>query len=298
MPVVGAVHCIINGHCELGLSASSRHYLGLPRRHERNHVIQKHLQNILWYLKRPKLYWELGQHIFHARISNRRKQEKRDEDRVCGREWCAQHKREESSFLDALDLNPKLILFSEIHPEFWKAANTAVDSCPVEMGGPGNVNLLYHLVRNLPALRVVETGVASGWSSLAVLAAMDDLGRGKLASIDMPYHKRNNDPWVGCAVPDSLRRRWMLHRLPDREGLPKALRQLRTLDLAHHDSDKSYEGRMYVYEACWPALRTGGVLLSDDIEDNFAFRHFAERVSRTRYVFLKKPGSYCGGLIK
>ena len=262
-------------------------------------VLREKLRTLGWYLRRPRLYRELGRRIVRAQVTTPRLQQKLDADKTKGKQWCAERVQDEASLLKALGLDPKPASLSEHHPELWQAAHAAVDACPVKMGGPADVDLLYNLVRHLPAVRVLETGVANGWSSLAVLAAMEDRGRGELVSTDMPYAKMNNEAWVGCAVQESLRHRWTLYRLPDRDGLPKALKKLGSLDLAHHDSDKSYGGRMYVYEACWPAIRAGGALLSDDIEDNFAFRDFAKRVGRTPYVFSKaKAGNYAGALIK
>ena len=266
-------------------------------------MIRQKFETLIWYLKRPSLYRELGRQSINAGKAIWQR-ETVDEVGAQGLEWCKQNKEEEISFFETLGLqtnlsaSPKILSLSESHPDVWKAAHAVVDSCPVKMGGPANVDLIYQLVLELPALRVVETGVASGWSSLAVLAAMDDLGRGELVSTDRPYPRSDNDPWVGHAVPDSLRHRWTLLRLPDRDSLPNAIKKLATLDLAHHDSDKSYDGRMYVYKTCWPALRIGGVLLSDDIEENLAFRDFSACVNRTPHVFSKKPGNYCGALIK
>ena len=44
--------------------------------------------------------------------------------------------------------------------------------------------------------RLLETGVALGWSSLAILLALESVGHGELVSIDMPYPGMNNDAYV------------------------------------------------------------------------------------------------------
>ena len=114
--------------------------------------------------------------------------------------------------------------------------------------------------------------MAFGWSSLALLLSLRNRPAARLASVDMPYPKINNDAYVGCIVPEDLRTRWTLLRYADREGLPKALQLLGALDLCHYDSDKRYRSRMWAYPLLWNALRPGGLLLSDDIGDNVAFR--------------------------
>ena len=146
----------------------------------------------------------------------------------------------------------------------------------VKMGGPGATGFLFEAVRRLGAKRVVETGVAYGWSSLATLAALEETD-GRLTSVDMPYPKMGNERWVGVAVPERLRHRWTLIRRPDRYGVTAAIKdQGGTLDLCHYDSDKSYWGRAWAFPKLWSALRPGGLFISDDIQDNAFFREWSE----------------------
>ena len=145
------------------------------------------------------------------------------------------------------------------------------------MGGAGDINLLYAATILSGALHVVETGVAYGWSSLAILAALESRDGGWLVSVDMPYPKMNNEDFVGIVVPERLRNQWALVREPDRNGLVKAMARFGgSIDLCHYDSDKSWYGRQFGYRLMWEALRSGGVFISDDIQDNFAFREFVE----------------------
>ena len=77
------------------------------------------------------------------------------------------------------------------------------------------------------------------------------------------------------SVPPELATEWTLIREPDQNGLKKALRGLGgAIDLCHYDSDKSYQGRMFAYPLLWQALRPGGIFISDDIQDNLAFRDY------------------------
>ena len=137
------------------------------------------------------------------------------------------------------------------------------------------MTLLYALAAHLGAMRVVETGVAYGWSSLAVLLSLRDRPEARLFSVDLPYFHLKNDPWVGCAIPPEFHAQWQLYRMADREGLPRALLAAGHIDLAHYDSDKSVAGRAWAYPRLWRALRPGGILMSDDVGDNIAFRDFA-----------------------
>jgi predicted O-methyltransferase YrrM len=171
---------------------------------------------------------------------------------------------------------------------------------PVRMGGAGDINLIYAAVRFSGAERVVETGIAYGWSSLAILAGLDGREYAKLVSVDMPYPKRNNEAFVGIVVPERLRGAWQIVREPDRRGLEKALRLVGgTVDLCHYDSDKSWWGRKYGFPLLWEALRPGGIFISDDIQDNMAFAefvaarglHFAVTDFEGKYVGIVRKGS-------
>lgn len=115
-----------------------------------------------------------------------------------------------------------------------------VAACPAIMGGAGNLDLIYYLCEHLQARRVVETGVASGWSSLAILLSIQNRADGRLVSTDMPYSGVDGEAYVGQVVPEVLRRRWRLIPQPDRKAIPMALDELASIDFCHYDSAKSY----------------------------------------------------------
>ena len=58
------------------------------------------------------------------------------------------------------------------------------------MGGSAHIDLLYDCVKILKPTNIIETGVAFGWSSLAILKAISENKNGKLISVDMPYPKK------------------------------------------------------------------------------------------------------------
>jgi predicted O-methyltransferase YrrM len=177
------------------------------------------------------------------------------------------------------------------------AAHQRCDASPVRMGGPGDLGLAYNLAEAVGAERVIETGVAYGWSTLALLLSLSHRPGSRLVSIDMPYAKAGNEPYVGVAVPDELRPHWTLLRKPDRAGLPEALRLLGQIDLCHYDSDKSYTGRMFAYPKLWAALKPGGLFITDDIQDNLAFFEFADALKLPRVV-IASQGKFVGAVRK
>jgi predicted O-methyltransferase YrrM len=212
-------------------------------------------------------------------------------------DWCASCAVPVHGLVDLLPFELILRDPKVDHPAIFEAAKCRVEACPEKLGGAGNLSLLYSLAKALHARWVVETGVAYGWSSLALLLAIRGERGARLLSVDLPYLTMRNDDWVGVAVPPDLRAPWRLLRMADREGLPKAIQLVGTIDLAHYDSDKSPEGRLFGYNQIWRALRPGGVLVSDDVSDNLAFRDFSRRVERAPIV-LKQDRKYQGILIK
>ena len=113
---------------------------------------------------------------------------------------------------------------------------------------------------------------------------------------DLPLLELHNDQYVGIAVPTELKAPWHLYRMADREGLPIILKSHPAIDLAYYDSDKSEEGRAFSYETLWKALRSGGLLISDDISDNMAFARFCQKINIDPVV-VAEPGCNPQGIL-
>lgn len=214
-----------------------------------------------------------------------------------GTAWCESLAQSPDHALAGLNFRISIESLQERFPEALSDAKTRVNTVPFRLGGATNMDLVYALCEALKATHVIETGVANGWSSLAILLSISSRPGAKLHSIDLPYLKYQNDPWVGIAVPEDLKPCWTLHRKADREGLPEALKALPVIDFAHYDSDKSMEGRAFAYPLLWAALRPGGILFSDDINDNLGFRDFCDSV-RQNPIVIKQGNKFQGILQK
>lgn len=230
-------------------------------------------QSVLWFLRRPPLYREFFRRTCWWLLGSGEDERQKDAE-----DWCRRQALPTHEALRRLGCAPTEHALFAKHGELLRRAEEVASQGPKEMGGAGDLELLYALTRSLRAARVVETGVSHGWSSLAILLALKDGGRGTLVSTDMPYVQMDFERFVGLVVGDDLRRAWTLIRLPDRDALPAILRSQAPIDLCHYDSDKSYRGRMWAYPRLWDALRPGGFLVSDDIGDNMGFRDFSARI--------------------
>ncbi len=163
--------------------------------------------------------------------------------------------------------------------------------------GDFEVMMLYTIIRMSKPEIVVETGVASGRSSWAILQALKDNNYGKLYSIDLFEQFNGKEPEMffmdtgrpefkgfvpegqmpGWLVPNILRSRWELIIGRSSEKLPELLEKLGSIDIFYHDSEHSYENMMFEFITAWPKIRQRGFLLSDDVKWNDAFTDFANK---------------------
>ena len=84
----------------------------------------------------------------------------------------------------------------------------------------------------------------------------------------------------GWLIPPDLKERWTLVLGRSQEELPPLLDRLGAIDTFMHDSEHSFECMWFEFNAGWPALRAGGVLLSDDVNSTEAFARFAAEQGR------------------
>jgi predicted O-methyltransferase YrrM len=131
--------------------------------------------------------------------------------------------------------------------------------------------LCYLACRLIEPETVVETGVAYGVSSAFILRALKMNGHGTLFSVDLPPLRRDYERFWGIAVPEELRGRWRLYRGTSASVLPRLFKENPTVGLFVHDSLHTHRNMRREFDAVWPHLQEGGLLLADDVERNRAF---------------------------
>jgi predicted O-methyltransferase YrrM len=249
---------------------------------------------LFWFLKRPRLYPHM-MHLVSLKLSpSSHVMEDTGEEAL---EWCEGLAVDTDTALERLTGMPAPTPVRDLHSDYFESAERTAGECPMEMGGAGNLDLLYWSAEYLKASKVIETGVAYGWSSLAILLSLKNRPGSQLISSDMPYRNRNGEQYVGCIVPKEIRSNWRILSYADRQAVPRALKTLGTIDMCHYDSDKSYDGMMWAYPRLWKALRPGGFFISDDIGDNIAFREFSKAIACDP-IIVKKDNKYMGVIIK
>ena len=173
-----------------------------------------------------------------------------------------------------------------------------ITSSNADSGGMGDIHLIYDLCKNIQAKFCIETGVAYGWSSEAVLRSISKR-EDSLISVDMPMIGQDDCYLIGFVVSDDYQKNWSLLRIPDINGLLRAIKMQGTnrIDCIHYDSDKSYYGRKCSQPYIIDALKENGIFVSDDINDNFAFKEFVEENNLT-YNIIEHAGKFVGVISK
>jgi predicted O-methyltransferase YrrM len=216
-------------------------------------------------------------------------------ERKAARAWAARHAEDMNAWGSAVDpvLWREGLDWAAAFADFARPRLDRLAAAGVNLGGGGGVELLYLLTRLIRPALALETGVAAGWSTSAILAAMRANESGLLLSSDFPFF-RLADPerYIGYVVPDDLKRRWTLRTKGDRRNLEEFLLPDTRVDLVHYDSDKTRNGREFFLRRVRPHLTNRHVIVMDDIQDNLVFREYAER-QRAFRVF-EYEGKYIG----
>lgn len=250
------------------------------------------IQTAIWFLKRPQLYKHVWRTACGRLIKRRHTVAPTD---VEYESWCRDVADSIAVALGKLGFENEVLNPRDIYKDVFDEAEARVKASGVSMGGAASLSLIHSLCHYLKPSVVLETGVAFGWSSLSVLCAIpfDAI----LYSGDLAYPRRDAEDCVGHAVPEHLRENWRLYKIPDRDFLPKMKSRGIRCQIAHYDSDKSYAGRLYGYQAMWDLLDSGGLLISDDIDRNRAMKDFADS-RECELVVVDEPGGRLTGIIR
>ena len=144
---------------------------------------------------------------------------------------------------------------------------------------------------------MVETGVALGFTTATILHAMAENGKGHLYSLDLPALQYDPDEPAGQAVPEELKDRWTLKLGDSRRTLAPLCAEIGPLDVFIHDALHTYSSQMREYRTAWPYLRSGGLLVSDDV-NNPAFVEFAESVGAPPHLVAGPSRGDAIGLLR
>jgi predicted O-methyltransferase YrrM len=142
-------------------------------------------------------------------------------------------------------------------------------------------SLLYVLVKSKKPQLLVETGVANGVSTSAIMSALDeDNSSGSLNSFDvLPETK---EAYLGKG-------KWNFHLLDKKrthKQLSAAVRNSPLVDIWLHDSNHGYRWQKFEYLLALSRLKEGGILISDDIDASPAWGELAKSHFKESYIIF------------
>lgn len=150
-------------------------------------------------------------------------------------------------------------------------------------GGPGNLALLHWLVRLLRPRVVIETGVASGASSRAILEALFLNDTGRLLSSDLAGVVPREH--AGLCVDPEMHSRWTLLHDGDRRNIPLLISEVESVDLLHYDSAKDPAEMQWVLEQITPLFSDRAVVVLDDVDRHSFMSEYVRRTNKSWHVF-------------
>lgn len=173
---------------------------------------------------------------------------------------------------------------NEVWPSIGARTGAAPQGRDAHDGDAGLAHAAWSVTRHLAPAVVVETGVARGMTSAAILSALRFNDAGRLYSIDLPPLSKGWAEQSGMAVGPELKSRWSYVRGSTRRRLPPLLAALDGIDLFVHDSLHTFQTMTFEFQCAWRSLRPGGVMISDDIDDNLAFESFVVERGVTKTI--------------
>jgi hypothetical protein len=184
--------------------------------------------------------------------------------------------------------------------EIWSDLQQSIDSLGHGKDADYNFALAtWCVATHLAPLQVVETGVGRGITTRFLLESLKRHGRGHLWSIDLPPLR---DAWVGDvarAVPKALSEgRWTYVRGASSRRLVPLLKRIGSIDLFIHDGLHTRPNMRFEFEAAWPRVRPGGMLLADDVSNNDSFASLVGSEAAVRSLVAQqeeKQGLHGGG---
>jgi predicted O-methyltransferase YrrM len=140
-------------------------------------------------------------------------------------------------------------------------------------------SLLYSLVRSKKPDVIVETGVANGFSTNAIMKAIEiSKKNAQLHSFDVLPETKN--AYLGKG-------KWVFHILPLRNthtALSKKVNDLPKVDIWLHDSNHGYRWQKFEFLLALSRLTKNGILISDDIDASPAWAELAKTHFRKSYI--------------
>jgi len=139
--------------------------------------------------------------------------------------------------------------------------------------------LLYALVAAKKPKFVIETGVANGITTNAIMKALElSENKGELHSFDVL--QETSKAYIGSGS-------WNFHLLNTKNTYKQIINEIAKLpkvDIWVHDSNHGYRWQKFEYLLALKSLNTGGLLISDDIDASSAWGELSKTHFRKSFI--------------
>ena len=141
--------------------------------------------------------------------------------------------------------------------------------------------LLYSLIKANNSKLIIETGIANGITTNAIMKALEESGaNGELNSFDVLPETRKAYSGGG---------NWKFHLLKGKnvhKQIKSVVSSLPKVDVWVHDSNHGYRWQKFEYLLALSVLSKNGILISDDIDASSAWGELAKTHFRKSYVIF------------
>ena len=196
--------------------------------------------------------------------------------------------------------------FSKINTNLWNEtklisrtinehSKNILDNIRYDLGGGGSVETVYFLTRLTKPINIIETGVAAGFTSYAFLEAIKKNKIGNLYSSDFPYFRiKEPEKFIGVVIPEQLKKNWNLYIKGDEYNINEIQKKIKSVDLIHYDSDKTYYGRKKFMNIISKMMHDETIIIMDDLHDNTFFLDYVNKNDHLNWKILEVKKGYIG----
>ena len=146
---------------------------------------------------------------------------------------------------------------------------------------------LYVLTRWCRPKKILETGIARGLSSFALLSAVKANKMGVVYSVDV-------DPLAGDLVPEGLKDRWHKQTIDAKRAkvsFQDLVDHIEVVDFFFHDSNHRESWMKFEFDAVLKQMSPGGILGADDVDLNRSFLTVVPHASSSAVLLDSRKAS-------
>jgi lipopolysaccharide biosynthesis glycosyltransferase len=135
--------------------------------------------------------------------------------------------------------------------------------------GAESIRLIQLLIKITKPKVIVETGIGNGISTASIIKLLQSSSSLKTSI----FHSL--DVETRTCQPNFLAfDRWVFHHIKKSNTFEDVMKSIGKIDFFYHDSDHNFTNQLHEYEIAFNNLRSGGILVSDDINYSNAFFYF------------------------